>query len=277
MTPSTTHQHMDPAGSIGDAIADAIDPCTVVEEAIPALVIGDLTDADKHAIAAHCERCRSCSEMLTDCSTCMDMLEPPEECASREVPDCSAALGLRRARYGVMESPLGDLMIVVTDEGVADVGYMVNHERDEIFSELEERGILATQESGQVEPVREQLREYFVHRRKDFTLPVDLFGVTPFTRDVLRATVDVPFGEVRTYQGIASAIGRPSASRAVGNALGRNPVPVIVPCHRVVRSDGTMGWYTGGAHIKERLLDIEGVRFAVPAQNNQQSLPGLQP
>ncbi len=276
MTPSTTHQSMDPAGSIGAAIADAVDPCEVVEEAIPALVIGDLTDADRNAIAAHVERCRSCATLLTDCSTCMDMLEPPAECTSREAPDCSAMLGLRRARYGVMESPLGDLMIVVTDEGVADVGYLVNHERDEIFSELEDRGILATQESGQIEPVRDQLREYFAHRRKDFALPVDLFGVTPFTRDVLRATVDVPFGEVRTYQGIASAIGRPSASRAVGNALGRNPIPVIVPCHRVIRSDGSMGWYTGGAHIKERLLDIEGVRFAVPA-GNQPSLPGLQP
>jgi methylated-DNA-[protein]-cysteine S-methyltransferase len=152
----------------------------------------------------------------------------------------------------------------------------VNHSRDEIFAGLEERGILASEGSGPIEPVRDQLREYFAHQRKDFTLPVDLFGVTPFTRDVLRATIDVPFGEVRTYQGIASAIGRPSASRAVGNALGRNPVPVIVPCHRVIRSDGSMGWYTGGAHLKERLLEIEGVRFAAVSQA-QPSLPGLQP
>ena len=276
MTPSTNHQHMDLAGSLGAAIADADDPCEVVEGAIPALVIGDLTHADERAIAAHCDACRSCSELLSTCETCVDVLEPPEECATRGVPDCTSALGLRRGRYGLMDSPLGDLLIVVTDDGVADIGYLVNHPRDEVFAELEERGILATEGSGAVEPVRDQLREYFAHQRRDFTLPVDLFGVTPFTRAVLRVTAAVPFGQVRTYQGIASAIGKPSASRAVGNALGRNPVPVIVPCHRVVRSDGSMGWYTGGAHIKERLLDIEGVRFAAISQA-QPSLPGLQP
>jgi methylated-DNA-[protein]-cysteine S-methyltransferase len=276
MTPSTNHQQVDLAGSIGAAIAEATDPCEIVEEAIPALVIGDLTHADESAIAAHCQMCRSCLELLEGCETCMDALEPPADCLEAAAPDCSGPLGLRRGRYGLMESPVGDLMIVVTEDGVAEVGYLVNHSRDEIFAGLEDRGILASEGTSSVAPVRDQLRDYFVHRRKDFTLPVDLFGVTPFTRDVLRATIDVPFGEVRTYQGIASAIGRPSASRAVGNALGRNPVPVIVPCHRVVRSDGSMGWYTGGAHIKERLLDIEGVRFAVASQA-QPSLPGLQP
>lgn len=275
MMPSTNHQHTDLAGSIGAAIAEAADPCEVVEEAIPALVVGDLTQADESAIAAHVQMCRSCSELLTSCETCMDALEPPD-CPDATAPDCTITLGLRRGRYGLMDSPLGDLMIVVTEDGVADIGYLVNHSRDEIFAELEDRGILATEGSSPVEPVRDQLREYFAHRRMDFTLPVDLFGVSPFTRDVLRATADVPFGEVRTYQGIASAIGRPSASRAVGNALGRNPVPVIVPCHRVVRSDGSMGWYTGGPHIKERLLDIEGVRFAAALQA-QPALPGLQP
>ncbi len=276
MMPSTNHQHMDLAGSIGAAIAGADDPCEIVEEAIPALIVGDLTAADERAIAAHCESCRSCSELRDGCETCMDVLEPPDECASRSAPDCSATLGLRRGRYSTMDSPLGDLLIVVTEDGVADIGYLVNHSRDDVFAELEERGILATEGSGPAEPVRDQLREYFAHQRKDFSLPIDLFGVTPFTRDVLRATIDVPFGEVRTYQGIASAIGRPSASRAVGNALGRNPVPVIVPCHRVIRSDGSMGWYTGGAYIKERLLDIEGVRFPALSQA-QPSLPGFHP
>jgi methylated-DNA-[protein]-cysteine S-methyltransferase len=276
MTPSTNHQQADIAGSIGAAIAEGTDPCDVVEEAIPALVIGDLTRSDESAIEAHCHTCRSCADLLTSCESCMEALEPPGDCPDAAAPDCSATLGLRRGRYGLMESPVGDLMIVVTEDGVADIGYMVNHSRDEIFAELEERGILAIEGSGPIEPVRDQLREYFAHQRKEFTLPVDLFGVTSFTRDVLRATVDVPFGEVRTYQGIASAIGRPSASRAVGNALGRNPVPVVVPCHRVVRSDGSMGWYTGGANIKERLLDIEGVRFAATPQA-QLSLSGLQP
>lgn len=276
MTPSTNHQHMDLAGSIGAAMAEATDPCDVVEDAIPALVIGDLTATDERTIAEHCDECRSCAELIASCESCLDVLDLPPECAEHGLPDCTGVLGLRRGRYGIAESPLGDLLIVVTEEGVADIGYLANHSRDEIFEELEGRGILATDHSGSVEPVRDQLREYFAHQRNDFTLPIDLFGVTPFTRDVLLATVDVPFGELRTYQGIASAIGRPSASRAVGNALGRNPVPVIVPCHRIVRSDGSMGWYTGGAHLKERLLEIEGIHFASASQA-QPALPGLQP
>jgi methylated-DNA-[protein]-cysteine S-methyltransferase len=276
MTCSPNHQQPDIAGSVGTALAESADPCAVVEEAIPALVIGDLTTADQAAISQHCHSCRSCAEMLDTCETCLDELEPPGECDSAAIPDCAAMLGLRRGHYGLMDSPLGDLMIVVTDEGVADVGYLANHSRDAMFAELEGRGILASERPAEVERVRDQLGEYFRHDRTAFDLPVDLFGVTPFTRRVLEATVAVPFGQVRTYQGIASAIGQPTATRAVGNALGRNPIPVIVPCHRVVRSDGSMGWYTGGPHIKEALLGIEGVHFASPL-HAQTGLPGFQP
>jgi O-6-methylguanine DNA methyltransferase len=83
--------------------------------------------------------------------------------------------------------------------------------------------------------------------------------MAPFQRAVLEATTTVPFGHVDTYAGIARKIGKPGATRAVGNALGRNPIPVIVPCHRVIRSDATIGGYTGGLGIKHRLLAIEGV------------------
>src|SRR5699024_9037946 len=132
-----------------------------------------------------------------------------------------------------------------------------------------------TERPAAIEPVREQLREYFRRERTEFRLPVDLHGITPFTRSVLEATCDVAFGHLSTYQGIAAAIGRPRASRAVGNALGRNPVPVIVPCHRVVRSDGSMGWYTGGADIKERLLLIEGALLST-GHHDQPGLPGVE-
>ncbi|MEA2584044.1 MAG: methylated-DNA-[protein]-cysteine S-methyltransferase, partial [Thermomicrobiales bacterium] len=84
-------------------------------------------------------------------------------------------------------------------------------------------------------------------------------GVSPFTRSVLTATAEVPYGRLSTYRDIAQQVGRPSATRAVGNALGRNPIPVIVPCHRIVRSDASLGGYTGGLEIKERLLSLEGV------------------
>ena len=81
----------------------------------------------------------------------------------------------------------------------------------------------------------------------------------PFQRAVLEATAGVPFGRVDTYAGIARKIGKPGATRAVGNALGRNPIPVIVPCHRVIRSDATIGGYTGGLDIKQHLLSFEGI------------------
>jgi methylated-DNA-[protein]-cysteine S-methyltransferase len=271
MTLSFNHQHAHPQTPVCAALADCDDPCEVVEEAIPVMVIGDLERPDEAAIVSHCAYCRSCADQLATWET--GLAEPPPP-AVEERPVPARALGLKAAHYGLMESPVGDLLIVVTDDGVADVSYLANRDREELFSELEERGILASERASDVVPVREQLEEYFGHHRTTFSLPVDLTGLTPFTQQVLKATSHVPFGQVSTYQGIASAIGRPSATRAVGNALGRNPVPVIVPCHRVVRSDGSMGWYTGGAHIKERLLDIEGVRFAA-AHRAQPALPGL--
>jgi len=84
--------------------------------------------------------------------------------------------------------------------------------------------------------------------------------------------VHIPYGKVQTYRDVASAIGKPKASRAVGNALGRNPVPVLIPCHRVILSSGAMGWYTGGPEIKRALLAIEGVAYGSREQAAQASL-----
>lgn len=271
MTLSSNRQHAHPHTPVCAALAEGEDPCEVVEEAIPVMVIGDLERPDVAAISSHCAECRSCADSLATWES--GLAEPPAP-AEEERPVPALSLGLKRAHYGLMESPVGDLLLVMTDDGVADVGYLANHGREEHFAELEERGILASERPARVQAVRDQLEEYFAHQRTAFTLPVDLAGLTPFTREVLEATSDVPFGKVSTYQHIASSIGRPGATRAVGNALGRNPVPVIVPCHRVVRSDGSMGWYTGGAHIKERLLDIEGVHFTA-AHRAQPALPGL--
>ena len=88
---------------------------------------------------------------------------------------------------------------------------------------------------------------------------MDLHVLTPFQRDVLRATAWVPFGRVASYGAIAAAIGRPGASRAVGNALGSNPVPILIPCHRIIASDGTVGGFTGGTGLKRKLLGLEGI------------------
>lgn len=102
-----------------------------------------------------------------------------------------------------------------------------------------------------------QLTEYFQGERSIFHLPVDLHDCTPFERDVLAATATIPYGEVRSYKWLAERVGRPGAARAIGNALHNNPVPVIIPCHRIVKSDGSLGGYAFGAAWKTRLLALE--------------------
>ena len=107
--------------------------------------------------------------------------------------------------------------------------------------------------------VERQLRQYFHGTRQEFSLPVDLRALTHFQRRVLEATAQVPFGKVVPYGVIAGAIGSPAASRAVGNALGSNPVPILIPCHRIVASGGRIGGFTGGLRLKRKLLEVEGV------------------
>ena len=112
---------------------------------------------------------------------------------------------------------------------------------------------------------REELADYFEGLRSFFTVPVDVGGTAAFQREVLDAAAEIPFGEVRSYRWIADAVGSPRAVRAVGTALGRNPVPILVPCHRVLRTDGTLGGYAFGLEMKERLLDLERETFAIIA------------
>jgi len=108
-----------------------------------------------------------------------------------------------------------------------------------------------------VAQARTQLAEYFRGERAIFQLPVDLHDCTPFERHVLAATATIPYGEVRSYKWLAERVGRPGAARAIGNALHKNPVPVVIPCHRIVKSDGSLGGYAFGAGWKRRLLALE--------------------
>ncbi len=108
-----------------------------------------------------------------------------------------------------------------------------------------------------VEQAKRELAEYLAGERTFFTVPVDLSTTPLFQREVLEAARGIPFGEVRSYAWVARQIGHPRAVRAVGTALGRNPVPLIVPCHRVLRSDGGLGGYIFGTRIKDRLLALE--------------------
>ena len=157
-------------------------------------------------------------------------------------------------------SPIGTVFVAVNRHGAVTRLTFGLSQRE--F--LEEAGPGAVRDRQAVAPVLTELEEYFAGERQAFDVPVDLAGLTPFQREVLSATRAIPFGEVRTYGKVAALIGRPKASRAVGRALSQNPIAVIVPCHRVIASDGSLRGYTGagGVATKRFLLQLEGYRPA---------------
>ena len=162
-------------------------------------------------------------------------------------------------RWRRFDSPFGAMRVAASAAGLVALSWQ--DESDDAFVAGLERRYGATpvvRDTDRLARAEEQLTEYFGRRRPRFDLFVDLTALGDFQRAVLDAASGLDFGETVTYAEIARRIGRPKASRAVGNALGRNPIPIIVPCHRVVRTDGTLGGYTGGLRYKRTLLDIEG-------------------
>jgi methylated-DNA-[protein]-cysteine S-methyltransferase len=167
--------------------------------------------------------------------------------------------GLLDVAYGVADSPLGPLTVFVTPRGLARVSYPgepLEVQLDEAAARLSPR-ILAAPE--RTDAVRRQLDEYFDGRRHAFDVPIDWRLVRGFAESVLRATSRIPFGSVLSYRDVAAEAGSPNAYRAAGNALGSNPIPIVVPCHRVLHAGGGLGGYTGGLERKRLLLRLEGV------------------
>ncbi|MCY4602344.1 MAG: methylated-DNA--[protein]-cysteine S-methyltransferase [Acidobacteria bacterium] len=160
-------------------------------------------------------------------------------------------------RYGVTDTPLGPVWIGVSERGVCDVTLGASSEQ-RYRARLSRWASDARGDSGAVAAVAGELDAYFAGRLTQFSVPLDLTRVTPFTLRVLRAAQRIAFGCVTSYGDIARGIGAPAASRAVGGALGRNPVPIIVPCHRVVTHARQLGGFTGGVDFKRALLRLEG-------------------
>lgn len=161
------------------------------------------------------------------------------------------------------ETMVGDLWIAVTEAGLAAVEFG-GGEAGFVQRLVERTGRRALRSASRTAAARGELREYLDGHRRTFTLPVDLRHVTPFQRSVLQAARSIPPGEVATYGQIGRRIGRPRAARAIGQALGSNPVPIVVPCHRVLAADGSLGGYSGrgGVRTKRRLLELEGASVA---------------
>jgi methylated-DNA-[protein]-cysteine S-methyltransferase len=168
----------------------------------------------------------------------------------------AAAAGDVDVAVGATDSPVGQLVLAATARGLVAVSYA---DADETFEWLARRlSPRVVRLPARVDSARRQLDEYFDRRRRDFELELDWSLATPFQRKVLAATAAIPYGEVASYSDVAAATGSPGAARATGNALGANPMPVVVPCHRVVRRGGDLGGYTGGLDRKRTLLTVEG-------------------
>jgi methylated-DNA-[protein]-cysteine S-methyltransferase len=171
----------------------------------------------------------------------------------------AADAGLLDVAYGVLDSPLGPLTVMVTRRGLVRLSYgdeAIEAQLDELAGRISPRILEAPERT---DAVRRQLDEYFEGNRRSFDLPIDWSLARGFASNVLRATARIPFGSVSSYRDIATAAGSPNAYRAAGNALGSNPIPIVVPCHRVLHSGGGLGGYTGGLDRKRRLLHLEGV------------------
>jgi methylated-DNA-[protein]-cysteine S-methyltransferase len=179
--------------------------------------------------------------------------------AARLVADAAADAGLLDVGYGFVDSPFGRLLVAVSRRGLIRVAYP-ERATDAVLSDLAARVSPRVLESARsTEEVRRELEEYFDGKRRSFTVKVDLSAVQGFGRKILQQTARIPFGSVITYRDVATRAGSPRAVRAAGNALGANPVPIVVPCHRVVRTGGGLGGYTGGLERKQALLSLEGV------------------
>jgi methylated-DNA-[protein]-cysteine S-methyltransferase len=171
-----------------------------------------------------------------------------------------AGEGLLDVAYATVDSPLGPLVVAATPRGLVRLAYTQSRDEGEVLEDLAGKlspRILEAPE--RLDDVRRQLDEYFEGRRVDFEVPIDWSLTHGFTGKVLRQTARIGYGKTSTYAEVAGRAGSPRAVRAAGNALGSNPIPVVVPCHRVLRTGGALGGYTGGVERKEFLLRLEGV------------------
>jgi methylated-DNA-[protein]-cysteine S-methyltransferase len=145
--------------------------------------------------------------------------------------------------YDTVQSPIGTLYLIFSGKNLSGIDFV---RPDRIMGKGKAPA-----------PIQKELKDFFEHGIEEFTLKIVFTTGTDFEKRVWLALKEIPFGETRTYKWLAETLGKPNASRAVGQALSKNPLPIVLPCHRVIESDGSLGGYSGGVDIKRRLLDIE--------------------
>ncbi len=180
--------------------------------------------------------------------------------AAGRLSDAAVGEGLLDVAYVREDSPVGPLLLAATEAGLVRLAFLASDTEEGVLARLADTvSPRLLQSSGRLDPVRRQLDEYFGGRRRRFDVALDRRLATGFNRSVLDVLEALEYGETCSYADIARRAGRPRAHRAAGNALNRNPLPVIVPCHRVLRTGGALGGYGGGLATKEHLLRLEGV------------------
>jgi O-6-methylguanine DNA methyltransferase len=245
--------------------------CVAIEADLVASAAGEATEDTARRVQEHVERCSGCRDKLGRYRAIEGVVGRMRAAPSGSAEDEARARerlvarlsDVRRGRmtYGVFPSPLGHILIARTEEGIALVEYL-GGDRDAQRSVLGRRpGLDAMEDSAGVEMFYRELLEYLEGCRARLDWPIDLrLTRSEFHRGVLRATAAIPYGAVCSYAGIACEVGRPTASRAVAQALRWNPLPIVVPCHRVVGSSGALVGYAGEKiDLKRRLLAVEGV------------------
>jgi methylated-DNA-[protein]-cysteine S-methyltransferase len=165
--------------------------------------------------------------------------------------------GILDVAYRIVDSPVGPLLLAATEQGLVRVAYACE-DHDAALRALADRvSPRILRAPARLDPAARELEEYFAGRRRAFDLPLDWRLAAGFRRTVLGHLAEIGYGRTASYAAIAQLAGSPKAVRAVGSACATNPMPVVVPCHRVVRSDGSMGGYLGGADAKHILLTLE--------------------
>jgi methylated-DNA-[protein]-cysteine S-methyltransferase len=177
---------------------------------------------------------------------------------ARRLSERAASEGLADISYAPLDSPFGPLVAASTSSGLVRLAFP-EESLDAVLEGLARRlSPRIVEASKPLEPVRRELEDYFSGRRRDFEVALDWSLIGPFGRRVLHVTSEIPYGGVLSYAEVAAEAGSPRGSRAAGNALGSNPIPIVIPCHRVLRSGGALGGYGGGLDRKRWLLELEG-------------------
>jgi methylated-DNA-[protein]-cysteine S-methyltransferase len=175
----------------------------------------------------------------------------------RSFRERAARENLLDVAYDLVETPIGTLFVAATERGLARIVYDADPDR-EVDWLARTFGVRVLRTTKPIDEARRELGEYFDGRRHEFDLPVDLASIAGFNRRVLGELARVPYGEVVTYGQLAARADRPRAARAVGTVMNRNPLPIVLPCHRVIGANGKLVGYGGGLERKEALLRLEG-------------------